>query len=118
MFVLSIASIASVASLGLSQNFSLDLPSFDKVLTSPNPAINGHTIEQITTNGHPLFSPIEGLPDDVWKGKQCRDCHNWTRRDLCIQGNSYLLRGVPAKRHPLGGEFKEILQFWVETGCN
>lgn len=98
------------------QNFSLNLPTYDGTLVSTIEEINGRSIREIIGVAQPLYSPVEGLPDEFWKNKRCTSCHEWTQRDLCFQGGVYA-NGIPAGLHPLGGEFKEILQFWAATGC-
>ena len=57
-------------------------------LTRTGP-IQGRSIAQII-EGSPQYPPIEGLPDSVWKGKTCSNCHHWTQPALCEQGKTYL----------------------------
>jgi uncharacterized caspase-like protein len=81
--------------------------------------IAGATIEALIGTG-PLFSPIAGLPDEAWQGKQCADCHKWTKAALCDQGKVYGKEVPPVAletQHPLGGAFKLTLRRWAELGC-
>ncbi|KMK67118.1 caspase family protein [Puniceibacterium sp. IMCC21224] len=91
--------------------------------TTPFPSggepVQGRSIEEIITLS-PLFPPIEGLPEEVWKGKHCADCHNWTREALCTQGKTYLVQDTAralSKEHPLGGMFKRGLRVWADADC-
>lgn len=82
-------------------------------------AILGLTIEE-AANGEPLFPPIEGLPDEVWKDQPCAACHQWTRDALCTQANTYLTDAGQTslqKPHPYGGTFKQNLKRWATGGC-
>ncbi len=93
---------------------------FTSPLTEGEPHIVGKSIEQIFSKGSPMFPPIEGLPEEIWKGQNCSNCHKWTRELLCEQGRFYLTaNGAPSmeKKHPLGGTFKQNLRRWAETGC-
>lgn len=92
---------------------------FDHPITQGSPQVIGRTITEIT-EGSPLYPPIEGLPDSVWKDKTCSNCHHWTREALCDQGKTYVSdAGSRAlqKEHPLGGGFKRILKQWAAGGC-
>jgi hypothetical protein len=79
--------------------------------------VNGQSIEQLIT-GTPLFPPIEGLDDSIWK-KTCSNCHKWDQRTLCEQGATYAKNPKAALRltHPYGGAFKIALMRWVKAGC-
>ncbi|MGR3792934.1 hypothetical protein [Vannielia sp. SX4] len=84
------------------------------------PEIQGKTIEQVFTEGSPLFPPIEGLPDEVWKDQLCTSCHEWTQERICEQATNYLDPAFAdnlAKEHPMGGTFKGNLRLWAEDGC-
>lgn len=87
--------------------------------SGPNPVV-GNSIENLAKDV-PLFSPIEGLDDVVWKGKNCAECHKWDKKTLCDQGKVYV-DNEPAhilrKQHPYGGAFKLALRNWSKTGCN
>lgn len=87
--------------------------------TSGPPEIAGKTIAEVVALS-PLFSPIEGIPDELWKGQRCSNCHQWTRDALCTQANSYLTENAArslAKEHPFGGPFKGSLRNWAQGGC-
>lgn len=81
--------------------------------------INGKSLQELA-QGHPMFSPIEGLGEEVWKDKSCSNCHKWDKVTLCDQGSVYV-RSDPAhmlrKQHPYGGPFKLALRDWSEGGC-
>jgi hypothetical protein len=79
--------------------------------------VNGRSIEQLIT-GVPLFPPIEGLDESIWK-KNCGTCHKWDRTSLCEQGGTYLKNPRFALRqpHPYGGPDKVALMRWAKTGC-
>ena len=86
--------------------------------TGPYP-IDGKSLKDLA-EGLPLFSPIEGLDETVWKDKQCGTCHQWDKVTLCDLGEVYA-RSDPAhmlrKQHPYGGPFKLALRNWSEAGC-
>ncbi|WP_235602412.1 caspase family protein [Sulfitobacter geojensis] len=87
--------------------------------TSGDPAIMGKSIEELVT-GSPLFSPIEGLPEELWKEQNCSNCHQWTKDALCTQGTTYVNAGndeAVSKQHPYGGGFKLNLRAWASGGC-
>jgi uncharacterized caspase-like protein len=80
--------------------------------------IAGRSIAQII-EGSPQYPPIEGLPDEVWKERQCMDCHQWTKEALCTQGQTYLTTSgefALDKQHPIDG-FKQVLREWAAGGC-
>jgi len=92
---------------------------FQSPLTQGDAATIGKSLEQLIA-GSPLFSPIEGLPDAVWKGKECKACHKWEQEALCTQGGTYLNVKTAAaidKKHPYGGSFKQNLRTWAQQGC-
>ena len=93
--------------------------SFETVLATGAAEIDGRSIQQLLT-GSPLFPPIDGLPEAVWKDKSCSGCHQWTREAICDQANVYLAengsRGLE-KQHPYGGTFKQTLRRWAAGGC-
>ena len=93
--------------------------SFTSPVIDGDAAIIGRSLAELVA-GSPLFAPIEGLPDEVWKGKQCSNCHQWTKQALCDQGVFYESNGtefVARKDHPYGGTFKANVRLWAETGC-
>lgn len=92
---------------------------FDQPLVNGQPEIVGKTIEELV-KGSPLFSPIEGIPDSMWKDQKCSNCHQWTREALCIQAQTYLKLSAQrslTKQHPFGGSFKQNLRVWAAGGC-
>jgi hypothetical protein len=82
-------------------------------------SLSAISIEQLIV-GTPLFPPIEGIPDEYWKGQQCSNCHQWELANLCEQGKTYLAsKNVEAlqKQHPFGGKFKTSVRDWAKAGC-
>jgi uncharacterized caspase-like protein len=79
----------------------------------------GKTIEELIKSS-PLYAPIEGLPEEVWLGKHCSDCHQWTQAALCDQGTFYINDkdfAAVTTQHPLGGAFRVALREWAVDGC-
>lgn len=96
----------------------LDRPlKFDEPIGSGPFPVNGKSIEQLARDV-PLFPPIDGLDDALWK-KNCAACHVWDRRALCEQGASYAKNPKSAMRHPhpYGGAYKLALMQWAKSGC-
>ncbi len=92
---------------------------FDQPLTGLDAGLDGNSIEKLL-GLTPLYSPIEGLDDSVWKDKPCTECHLWTREALCVQAGTYLQANADralSKAHPFGGNFKLALRSWAEAGC-
>jgi hypothetical protein len=92
---------------------------FDTPFPSGGDPVEGRSIAEIVALT-PLFPPIEGLPEEVWKDHTCSTCHAWTQEALCTQGATYV--GAPddaavAKPHPFGGVFKRGLRAWASAGC-
>lgn len=88
------------------------------ISTGPYP-VNGKSLAQLI-QGTPMFSPIEGLEDAVWKGKNCSSCHDWNKDRLCEQGTFYAKnepKQILRKQHPYGGPFKLALRNWSQDGC-
>jgi hypothetical protein len=94
-----------------------DVVRFKEPLTSGPYPVNGSSLEQLV-NGIPLFPPIEGLDEAVWK-KNCNACHKWDQRTLCEQGATYVKNPKSALRgsHPYGGAEKVAMMQWAKTGC-
>ncbi len=93
--------------------------SFTAPVTEGAPEIVGKSLAELVA-GSPLFPPIEGIPEELWKGQQCSNCHQWTKQALCDQGNFYVTNGsefVSRKEHPYGGTFKTNVRLWAEAGC-
>jgi hypothetical protein len=81
--------------------------------------IEGRSIEEIVKLS-PLFPPIEGLPEELWKDKKCSACHQWTQQALCTHAKTYMsVEGSKSlsKQHPLGGLFKRGLKAWASADC-
>lgn len=92
---------------------------FTAPIRNGEPHIVGKSIEELIRS-QPLFPPFEGIPDELWKGQTCSNCHQWTKERLCEQAQFYV--GAEAERslqkpHPLGVSFKENLRDWAEAGC-
>ncbi|GGA15687.1 hypothetical protein [Neptunicoccus cionae] len=88
-------------------------------LASGGADVEGLTLEQLI-EGSPLFPPIEGLPEQLWKGKTCSTCHQWQRADLCDQAKRYLpetAQQALKKQHPYGGALKLHLKAWAQNDC-
>ena len=107
------------ATAALEAELAAQVVTFSGPLVLGNEAIIGQSIEHLITTT-PLYAPIEGLPDEVWKDKTCSTCHQWTQEALCTQATTYL--GQNAQRslalaHPLGNEFKLTLRAWAQGGC-
>ncbi|MFC6637774.1 hypothetical protein [Sulfitobacter sediminilitoris] len=80
----------------------------------------GKSIEELVTLS-PLFPPIEGLPEELWKEQSCSNCHQWTKEALCTQGQTYVNAGnndAVSKQHPYGGGFKMNVRSWAEGAAN
>ncbi len=90
---------------------------FDQPIQSGPYPVNGHSIKQLI-EGMPLFPPIEGLDELLWK-KTCSSCHKWDKARLCDQGKTYVkvARYVLRQPHPYGGSFKVALLRWAKSGC-
>lgn len=87
--------------------------------TSGGDALMGKSIEELVTLS-PLFPPIEGLPEELWKDQSCSNCHQWTQEALCTQGQTYVNADsdeAVSKQHPYGGGFKLNVRAWAEGGC-
>jgi len=92
---------------------------FSEPLLTGAPEIVGKSIEDLVA-GSPIFPPIEGIPEELWKDQSCANCHEWTREALCTQATTYLSASASrslAKQHPYGGTFKQNLRRWAEGGC-
>jgi hypothetical protein len=81
-------------------------------------SVAGKTLEQLAAGDSPLFPPIEGIPEALWK-KPCATCHNWTKEALCEQGARYVKEPALAfhNQHPYGGPMKVTLLEWAKQGC-
>jgi hypothetical protein len=110
---------------GAPQTTIADAPRRQTGITFTTPLVSapeGHSGASIADliKGSPLFPPIEGIPEQLWKGQTCTNCHQWTKENLCDQGKTYL---TPAgstslvKPHPYGGAFKAAVRTFAEEGC-
>ncbi len=93
------------------------VPAFNEIWETGAFPLRGRSLEQLA-NAIPLFAPIEGLPDDVWK-QPCSGCHQWTQERLCEQAQSYISNPANILRikHPHGGIVKNALYQWASAGC-
>ena len=91
---------------------------FDEKLALPGTPMDGKSLEELIV-GSPVFPPIEGLEDSIWKGKNCGTCHQWTKERLCVQAKTYIgaEQMVGRLEHPYGLPFKQLLERWAEGGC-
>jgi len=96
-----------------------DMLRFDQPIPFGPFPVNGRTIAELATTSVPLFSPIEGLDESLWK-KQCTTCHQWDQPRLCEQGLTYVNRAKDILRHqhPFGGAYKLALMRWAKSGCD
>jgi hypothetical protein len=90
---------------------------FDQPIPFGPYPINGHSLAEMIQS-EPLFSPIEGLDESMWK-KKCSNCHQWTKQNLCDQGATYVEapKNVLRVPHPFGGTLKIALMRWAKSGC-
>jgi hypothetical protein len=103
---------AAPPAAGTEVTFTLPLQSNVEVLM-------GKSIEQII-NLSPLYAPIEGIPEELWKNQTCSNCHQWTKEAMCTQAETYLNASedqMTFKQHPFGGDFKLNLRAWAGGGC-
>jgi hypothetical protein len=94
-----------------------DVLRFDQAIPFGPYPVNGHSLQEMIDNT-PLFSPVEGLDDTLWK-KKCTSCHQWNQERLCQQGGTYVAmpRNVLRVPHPFGGALKIALMRWAKSGC-
>lgn len=88
-------------------------------ITVGTPNITGQSIEKLIMS-KPLYAPIEGLPEEAWKGLNRSNCHKWDQAALCDQGKFGITQDPPEAletQHPLGGAFKLTLKRWAEQDC-
>lgn len=94
-----------------------DVLRFDQPIPfGPFPLV-GHSLKEMIDT-MPLFPPIEGLDEALWK-KKCTECHKWNQARLCEQGATYVKapRNVLRVKHPFGGALKLALMRWAQSGC-
>lgn len=94
-----------------------DVLHFDQPIPFGPFPVNGHSIKEMI-DGVPLFAPIEGLDESLWK-KKCSSCHQWNKDRLCQQALTYVRqpRFVLRVPHPFGGTLKLALMRWAKSGC-
>lgn len=93
--------------------------SFTAPLPTGDDHVRGRAISELI-KGQPLFPPFEGIPDELWKGQHCSNCHQWTKELLCEQGQFYMTENSSrsmGKQHPYGGTFKQNVSKWAAAGC-
>lgn len=90
---------------------------FDQPIPFGPYPVNGHSIAEMIQS-QPLFSPIEGVDESVWK-KDCKNCHQWNKDRMCQQGATYVQdpKNVLRVPHPFGGALKIALMRWAKSGC-
>ena len=92
---------------------------YDEPMNFGNDGTIGVSLANIVTTA-PMFPPIEDLPEEVWKGKLCISCHQWTRADLCTQAKTYISKKpvkYQEKQHPFGGMLKINMRNWALGDC-
>jgi hypothetical protein len=94
-----------------------DVLRFDQPIPFGPFPVNGHSLAEMIESV-PLFPPIEGLDESLWK-KKCSNCHQWDKARLCDQGATYVQapRNVLRVPHPFGGALKIALMRWAKSGC-
>jgi hypothetical protein len=94
-----------------------DILHFDQPIPFGAYPVNGHSLKQMT-DSEPMFSPVEGLEENLWK-KKCTSCHQWNQDRLCQQALTYLRapKNVLRIQHPFGGTLKVALMRWARSGC-
>jgi hypothetical protein len=94
-----------------------DVLRFDQPIPFGPFPVNGHSLEEMI-DSIPLFPPIEGLDESLWK-KKCTTCHKWDKARLCDQGATYVEapKNVLRVPHPFGGALKIAMMRWAKSGC-
>ena len=87
-------------------------------ISDPGSVVDGRSLVDLIA-ASPIFPPFDGLPDQVWKNKDCAECHQWDREKLCEQAKTYIgrIRGLERIQHPFGGAFKRALVNWAQGDC-
>lgn len=95
-----------------------DILHFDQPIPFGPYPVNGHSIKEMIDTV-PMFSPVEGLDEKLWK-KKCTSCHQWNKDRLCQQALTYLRapKNVLRIQHPFGGTLKVALMRWARSGCD
>ena len=114
-----IARLCTAALLVFSLAGCLSVPSVPKPMPRSDsaPRVGASTLQQLAKS-MPLYPPIEGLDESLWK-KPCVTCHKWNRKRLCDQGTFYVksAKNVLRHQHPFGGQYKIALMRWSKSGC-
>jgi hypothetical protein len=94
-----------------------DVLRFDQPIPFGPFPVNGHSIQEMI-DSVPMFPPIEGLDESIWK-KKCSSCHQWNQARLCEQAATYVKAPKYVLRvpHPFGGTLKLALMRWAISGC-
>jgi hypothetical protein len=94
-----------------------DVLRFDQPIPFGPYPLNGRSLQELI-NTVPMFSPIEGLEESLWK-KNCTECHQWNQARLCEQAGTYVQTPRHALRvpHPFGGTIQIALMRWAKSGC-
>ena len=96
---------------------------FDTPLVVGTPEMIGRSLEELITQGAPIYPPFDGLPEEAWKDQKCTTCHQWNRAILCDQakvllgGSGETAERSMAIKHPLGRSFKLTLRAWAKGDC-
>jgi hypothetical protein len=92
---------------------------FDTPLPGDEQSDSARSLAELI-DSEPYFPPVDGMDRSDWAGKQCSDCHVWTREELCAQGQIYVASdatSVSNSEHPFGGFFKQGLKQWATGQC-
>lgn len=90
---------------------------FDQPIPFGPYPLNGRSLKELIDTV-PMFSPIDGLEEPLWK-KNCRECHQWDQARLCQQAATYVQTPRHALRvpHPFGGTLQIAMMRWAKSGC-
>ena len=92
----------------------------DTLLAESSSALGEPRSIRQLAQGSPLFPPFEGLEKAYWENEQCSNCHEWSKPNLCGQGNFYTgvaPEAVERIKHPYGGFFKRAIRLWAAADC-
>ena len=96
-----------------------DRVTFRGPLYDPGQSIHGRSLADLIQSS-PEHPPFEGVPDEMWKGQTCSNCHQWDEVKLCDQAKTYVTRGVASFDripHPFGGRLKRAMANWAAADC-
>ena len=90
---------------------------FDQPIPFGPYPLNGKSLKELIDTV-PMFSPIEGLEEALWK-KNCKECHQWDQARMCQQASTYVQTPRHALRvpHPFGGTLQIAMMRWAKSGC-